>query len=1476
LVRCLHRSVPGEHWWYCGKCESAAGRSNRKAHNVKVTEDYLQHLYSADPDKLMSLSIMKCPVRMLQRASGFVHMEACTKVNCLVGPLIKMDSTNKLGAIGQDLNIVLRHNLQHNPLLQKFITVCESTDASSTGVPVVSSEVIQDIIAKNRSKDPRPVLDDAMPDATNTKGVDDDAHYNEGLCDPLHGNDGTEGIPTLQDVVANLVDSDSEVEDIPVVVDYMLDMGQDSGSEVECDDLDDNAIDWFGESSESESECSAHNNVPAHGTTVRHDLRAELLNDSDSDKNDFNASLNTDKFCTVMDPFPEAYANEFVVDNRYHAGNVKLRDSRVSVRDKEVECGVDGICHTDGLSIETGLFPMLFPNGKGSCTGHIKGFSMAEYLNMRVFQLFSSFTLINAYMLVMFQLFQTCKLCAKVNEVMLEKSLHKYMKANPDREMEDAIRNVVKKVVPSAIVGSSGYHRKALQDLLAIRAKYGMPSFFLTLTSDELSDLRWEEIGTLDEFMSRFGKGDKTWKDAPVECARLFHDRVSGFMKEYILPGGAHQLLGRVTHHVTRYECQFRGSLHAHILLWVDEADVESVSQEIMASLPYRYSQHPLSPDMLRKHEPAEGSTEWDLLRLVLRKQLHKCRIGAYSCKVRANASCKMCFPYAINKQGTVFDDESGRYLYFRFSDDDQFVVPYHPLILLLWRAHMNIQRITDTQWSYYVLKYASKIEPIAEMCFDQKVAESFGLYGLSDTELQVVTAALLTKPVSPAEATCIMSNIPIIHSDVSVTYVDIRPLTEKEVRVTQGTNFIHTFITPPLMLYINRHKSLYDRGFEAYFTHFEVRKRSEPPCARGTFLHNDQLGNKVYQLHQERVVRFTEFCPQYVANEFFFKHMIMYEPFHTEQYMLSKDGNYYNECIRRGILNSTRDLEKVLEAYCQYHMSEDSQFDILCRGLTNRLGLEHLQMDIALACTCSPDHRSSCICQEAVFPLPLADAKTGMDSLQNGSALASDLIPDEDEDIHNVVDNVEAPDASMLTADQKEVFDCIVSKAKELKASACTVDDLEAPVIITVSGGPGTGKTTTSDKVIQQLIFEGFMVLVTATTAAAALRYNVTSNLGGAQTVHRAAQLPIAGQPLLPMHSSLAAQDRDKLGTAKGAMEVADVMFCDEMSMLTITLLYVLLARLRHSTKKGTSKKILVLVGDHAQLPPVCHHKLPEGDILCHLCHIMYSTLWQNAVKFNLTKVFRQAADVEFMEFLNIIRMRKPTQSEIDHYIGMCFWHPESDDEKMEALTPDTTILCTHRKQVAKWNALFLSWMNEEHPDVVPNVYEVHLVHNVPEECKEAKRWVRNEKHHPLQNVGVGARMMVTENIDVPKGIANSAQCTCTNVVVDSKGVVQWIEADFTKPKPKKYMFSRSVVKRKYMGKNRFLKKSFPLALAYALTAHKCQGATITGPGIIDVLEAFAAGQLYVMLSRFQTRSQMKIIGRLTPDHFVPVPLEP
>lgn len=45
------------------------------------------------------------------------------------------------------------------------------------------------------------------------------------------------------------------------------------------------------------------------------------------------------------------------------------------------------------------------------------------------------------------------------------------------------------------------------------------------------------------------------------------------------------------------------------------------------------------------------------------------------------------------------------RYIYPRHNAGDSMVVPYHPACLLCWGAHMNIQAVTNTAWSFYVLK---------------------------------------------------------------------------------------------------------------------------------------------------------------------------------------------------------------------------------------------------------------------------------------------------------------------------------------------------------------------------------------------------------------------------------------------------------------------------------------------------------------------------------------------------------------------------------------------------------------------------------------------------------------------------------------------------------------------------------------------------------------------------------------------------
>ena len=59
------------------------------------------------------------------------------------------------------------------------------------------------------------------------------------------------------------------------------------------------------------------------------------------------------------------------------------------------------------------------------------------------------------------------------------------------------------------------------------------------------------------------------------------------------------------------------------------------------------------------------------------------------------------------------------------------------------------------------------------------------------------------------------------------------------------------------------------------------------------------------------------------------------------------------------------------------------------------------------------------------------------------------------------------------------------------------------------------------------------------------------------------------------------------------------------------------------------------------------------------------------------------------------------------------------------------------------------------------------------------------------------------------------------------------------------------------------------PLILAYAMTVHRCQGATFTSHVIVHVTCAFAPGLLYVMLSRVTNRRFLCVVMPLTPVHF-------
>jgi hypothetical protein len=146
--------------------------------------------------------------------------------------------------------------------------------------------------------------------------------------------------------------------------------------------------------------------------------------------------------------------------------------------------------------------------------------------------------------------------------------------------------------------------------------QFGMPHFFHTFTADETNFLRWEKVThmediakTIDPLMS--------WEDRHVECVTLFYACVENFMHDVLLYGP--KFLGMIDQYVIRYELQSRGFVHAHIILWMNQVNIERVSNEITVAMPTIFATS--IGDFL---EPVD-SHQNKLFKIVMRKQLHTC-----------------------------------------------------------------------------------------------------------------------------------------------------------------------------------------------------------------------------------------------------------------------------------------------------------------------------------------------------------------------------------------------------------------------------------------------------------------------------------------------------------------------------------------------------------------------------------------------------------------------------------------------------------------------------------------------------------------------------------------------------------------------------------------------------------------------------------------------------------------------------------
>lgn len=209
--------------------------------------------------------------------------------------------------------------------------------------------------------------------------------------------------------------------------------------------------------------------------------------------------------------------------------------------------------------------------------------------------------------------------------------------------------------------------------------------------------------------------------------------------------------------------------------------------------------------------------------------------------------------------------------------------------------------------------------------------------------------------------------------------------------------------------------------------------------------------------------------------------------------------------------------------------------------------------------------------------------------------------------------------DKEMLPAEEEKLEALL--KAMETE-QGIMLDELQKKAVLTsitsgimiLSGGPGTGKTTTINTIIRYFEKEGMDILLAAPTGRAAKRMTETTGFE-ARTIHR----------LLEVNGSAQEERTAQFERNEENPLEADVLIIDEMSMVDIHLFQSLLCAVSVGTR-------LVMVGDRNQLPSV-----GPGQVLQDL---IGSGSFPVVV---LKKIFRQAGESDIVVNAHKINRGEP-----------------------------------------------------------------------------------------------------------------------------------------------------------------------------------------------------------------------------------------
>lgn len=395
------------------------------------------------------------------------------------------------------------------------------------------------------------------------------------------------------------------------------------------------------------------------------------------------------------------------------------------------------------------------------------------------------------------------------------------------------------------------------------------------------------------------------------------------------------------------------------------------------------------------------------------------------------------------------------------------------------------------------------------------------------------------------------------------------------------------------------------------------------------------------------------------------------------------------------------------------------------------------------------------------------------------------------------------------------------------------------------LSGEAGTGKSFVLNHFLKQNRYKN--ILITAPTGIAAININ-------GSTLHRVFKVPI--EPISPTKAVLKTSE---------TIQKADIIVIDEISMCRFDCFEYVAKAIKLAEKEAQAKenakalrlrkepsalppKQVIVVGDFFQLPPVITEK--DRNVLDNYWNkimqigngfAFQAPMWNefNFVTVILTEQMRQKDNFDFVTNLN--KIRKGDKE------ALKWFNTNANKKKQKGI-----YLCATNKSAEQINIQESAKIKQK-----PYIYHAEISGNVLETDKATSDTLE---------LKIGMQVMSLMN-DNENRYQNGTLGIIKKLTDDS--VIVAFEDEIVEIIPHKweiidYKIIENKVEKVVIGTF----KQLPLKIAYAITIHKSQGQTYESANISPY--CFAAGQLYVALSRLKSIEKLHLMSEIKPEYLI------